>query len=264
MNTAKLLLIFVVGVAVGVVGGGFVGYTVGSSNRAIDRAPTATVLEPQEERERRPPRTERQPEEESPAEEEAVEVAGTPDDEPDAPAPEPEPAAAGVVEEYAIRPNMESDIMWVGYKRLLGQRLSMEGGFANFEGTIVVEDEDPDESYVEVIVDMTSVFSENAILTTVLRSDAFFDVDNHKTARFVSTTIEPAEEGYLVTGNFTLRGVTHGIQFPAVIERRGDKVYVSAEFTIDRKRWDVGYDAYEESVILNEVVISFEIMAEPV
>ncbi len=159
---------------------------------------------------------------------------------------------------------MDSFIEWVGYKTLLGQRISMEGGFANFEGTLVVVDENPDESYVEVIVDMNAIFSENTILTTVLKSDIFFDVDNHKTARFASTKIEETDDGYLVTGNFTVRGITRGIQFPAVIERRGNNVFAAAEFTIDRKQWNVGYDQYEDSVILTEVVVAFEILAEPV
>lgn len=264
MNYAKAAVIFVAGAAVGVLAGGYAGFTLGSTNRAIDRAPTASVIEVQPERERPTRRT--PPDAEPPdvvEEPEVVDPDETPDV-PDVPEPEPEAPVAGVVEEYAIRPNMESDIMWVGYKRLLGQRLSMEGGFANFEGTIVIEDEDPDESYVEVIVDTTAIFSENTILTTVLRSDVFFDVENHKTARFISTKIEEEGDGYLVTGNFTLRGVTHGIQFPAVIERRGDNIYAAAEFTIDRKRWDIGYDMWEDSVILNEVVVSFEILAEPV
>ena len=110
----------------------------------------------------------------------------------------------------------------------------------------------------------TYFFSESTILTTVLKTDIFFNVAQHPEARFASTKIEPAENGYLVTGNFTMKGVTQGVQFPAVIERRPEGVFVKAEFTIDRKLWDVGYDQYEDSVVLKEVVISFEILAEPV
>ena len=152
--------------------------------------------------------------------------------------------------------------MWLGYKTVLGQKISMEGGFANFSGKITAEAEDPNKSFVEVAVDTKSLFSESSILTTVLKTDIFFDVAKYPEAKFVSTKIEPAANGYLVTGNFTIKDATQGIQFPAVIERRPEGVFVKAEFTIDRKLWNVGYDAYEDSVILNEVVVSFEVLAE--
>ena len=253
VNNIKIIIAFIAGGIIGVVGGGFVGYTIGGSNTAIDRAEGATVVEVQEER--RPVRPE------PPVDAAAVEAAGDPEEAPDV---VPEPAPVEVTEEYVISPNMESEIMWVGYKTILGQRISMEGGFANFNGTLVVVNDDPNESYVEVIVDMNTIFSQNSILTGVLRGNAFFDVEEHSTARFASTKIESAdEEGrYLVTGNFTLRGETKGIQFPATIERRGDDVFAQAEFTIDRQLWDIGYDMYEGAQILPEVVVSFAILAE--
>jgi polyisoprenoid-binding protein YceI len=264
---AKIVVIFAVGVAVGVAGGGYAGYMLGHTNRAIDNAPRSTMVEVGEERRPSPPKPPESGDSGPAAVVEPTDDVGAPTEVEQAEAPETTiaaPAAPGKQEEYKITPNMDSFIEWVGYKTLLGQRISMEGGFANFEGTLVVVDENPDESYVEVIVDMTTIFSENAILTTVLKSDIFFDVDNHKTARFASTNIEKTDDGYLVTGNFTLRGVTRGIQFPAVIERRGNNVFAAAEFTIDRKQWNVGYDQYEDSVILTEVVVAFEILAEPV
>ncbi len=254
MNNAKIIIAFIVGGILGVVGGGFVGYTIGGSNPAIDHAERSVVVEVGEER--RPVRPT------SPVDDAAVEAA---EDENEVPDVVPEPVEEETTEEYVISPNMDSEIMWVGYKTVLGQRISMEGGFANFEGELLVVNNDPDESYVEVIVDMTTVFSQNAILTGVLRGGQFFDIENHPTARFASTNIEPLEEDdqYRVTGNFTLRGETRGIQFPATIERRDDNVFVKAEFTIDRQQWDIGYDMYEGATILDDVVVSFAVLAEP-
>ena len=281
MKWLQLLVVFVLGAAAGLAGGGYLGYHIGASDNSVDTAPKASVIPVQEEV--RPPAVTPTP---PPAEETtaapaempantpvtptavtpAETVADTPITAPATPAvaPEQPAAAAGKVEEFIISPNDYSELMWVGYKTVVGQRISMEGGFANFNGKITAENEDPNKSFVEVIVDTKSIFSESTILTTVLKTDIFFNVAQHPEARFASTKIEPAENGYLVTGNFTMKGVTQGVQFPAVIERRPEGVFVKAEFTIDRKLWDVGYDQYEDSVVLKEVVISFEILAEPV
>lgn len=261
MKFVKMLIVFVLGAAMGVAGGGYLGFHIGASDNRIEHTPTATVVPVQQET--RPPVA---PSVETPAAP-AVEAPAVPINTPavtTAPAaPSQSAAAPAKVEEFIISPNDQSQIMWLGYKTVLGQKISMEGGFANFSGKITSEGEDPNKSSVEVMVDMKSIFSENTILTTVLKSDIFFNVPQFPDARFASTKIEPAASGYTVTGNFTMKGVTQGIQFPAVIERRADGVYVKAEFTVDRKLWNVGYDAYEDSVILSEVVITFEVLAEP-
>ncbi|NLN91897.1 MAG: YceI family protein, partial [Candidatus Hydrogenedens sp.] len=175
-----------------------------------------------------------------------------------------EEAASGAVETFVIEDNDDSFIEWVGYKSLLGTRLSMKGGFMEFEGTITVVDDAPDESSVELTIDLTELYSENVILTRVLKAEFFFAVDKYPTAHFISSKVEPVEGNeYTVTGNLTMRDKTVGIQFPAVIERRGDQAFASAEFTIDRSHWGVGFDEWEEFVILNEVVLSFEVLANP-
>lgn len=235
----NILIAFVLGGILGVMAGGYMGYKMGTVDNSIDTAAGAGVIEKQEVV--RPPK---------PAATTATPAEAT-------------TPAAGSTEEYAITPNDASELMWVGYKNVLGQRLSMSGGFANFEGKVVVVDNNPDKSYVDVTVDINSIFSESNILTGVLKKEMFFDAANNPQAKFESTKIEPTADGYMVTGNFTMRGVTKGIQFPAKIERQGENVYVESEFKINRKDWNVGYDSYEDAVVLEEVVVSFKMLAEP-
>ena len=243
----KVLVAFVLGGILGVMAGGYAGYKLGSVDNSLDTADETVVSDAAVVV--RPPKQE--------------DTAATPANTDAAPA-DATPAAAGGTEAFVISPNDTSELMWVGYKSVLGQRLSMEGGFANFNGEVVVKDNSPAESYVDVTVDINSIFSESSILTTVLKKEMFFDAANHPEAKFQSTKIEPADDGgYLITGNFTMRGVTKGVQFPAKIVRQGENVYVEAEFKINRKDWNVGYDAYEDAVVLEEVVVSFKMLAEP-
>lgn len=270
MKWVKLFIVLVIGGVMGLAVGGYLGYHIGASDQSIDYSPVVKVVPVQEETHSThttpaPVETPEAAPAETPAETPEAAPAETPAETAPEAAPVSEAAPSGnVIEEFAITPNDQSEIMWIGYKTVLGQRISMKGGFANFSGKITVENEDPNKSFVEVTVDTTSIFSENTILTKVLKTDIFFDTAQFTEASFVSTKIEPADNGYLVTGNFKVKSETKGIQFPAIIERRADGVYVKAEFTIDRKMWNVGYDQFEDSVILKEAVISFEILAEPV
>ena len=243
----NIVIAFVLGGIIGTVGGVYFGYKIGSVNDVIDRAKDSEVVEVQKiDRSSKP----------AVAADNAAEATSEP-------AAEATPEAAkGGTEGFAITPNDTSEIMWVGYKTILGQKMSMEGGFANFNGTVVVKDNKPDGSYVDVTIDIKSIFSVNNILTGVLKGDMFFDADNYPEAKFESSKIEATDDGYMVTGNLTMRGTTKGIQFPAKIERQGDNVYVEAEFKINRKDWNVGYDAFEDAIVLEDVVLSFKILAE--
>jgi len=242
----NIVIAFVLGGIIGAAGGGYLGYKMGSVDPRYD---TATKVESGEANVIKRP-VESTAKTETPAVAENT-IEATPE------------VAKGDTEGFAITPNDASEIMWVGYKTVLGQKMSMKGGFANFSGKIVVKDNSPDESYVDVAIDIKSLFSESNILTGVLKTEIFFDAANYPEAKFESSKIEPTADGYLVTGNLTMRGATKGIQFPAKIERQGDNVYVEAEFKINRKDWNIGYDAYEDAIVLEDVVLSFKILAEP-
>ena len=99
---------------------------------------------------------------------------------------------------------------------------SHDGGFKTFSGTVHLDPKTPEASRIEVDIDVASVWTDNERLTGHLKSGDFFLVEEHPTARFVSTAIKPAAAGaaggatHEVTGNLTLRGQTRTISFPAV------------------------------------------------
>lgn len=93
-----------------------------------------------------------------------------------------------------------------------------------------------------------------------LRSDDFFHAEAHPEARFVSTTIEPAEGGdYKVTGDFSLRGVTNTISFPAKIDMSEGKLNAHARFDINRSDWGVEYKGAADNLIREEVVLDIKL-----
>jgi len=141
---------------------------------------------------------------------------------------------------------------------------SHDGGFNGFEGKIVLVDGEPAMSSIEMVIDMTSLWSDDERLTGHLKSADFFEVETYPTATFASTEIMAADEGgYLVTGNLDLHGVVKSISFPAQIEVGPDTVTATAEFSIMRFDFDVVFPGRPDDLIRDEVVIEFDIVAAP-
>ncbi len=159
---------------------------------------------------------------------------------------------------YAIADG--STITWVGSK-VTG---SHDGGFNNFSGAVMLgPDGQPESSSVEVLIDATSIWSDNDRLTGHLKSADFFEVETYPTAEFSSTSIEKTADGYSITGNLTMHGVTKSITFPAQISVTDSEVTAQAEFSIKRFDWGIEYKGKADDLIRDEVVIRFDLRATP-
>ena len=136
-----------------------------------------------------------------------------------------------------------------------------EGGFKTFSGTASLAGDKIEGGSVSFEIDMTSTYSDADGLTEHLKKADFFDVENHKTSKFVSTSIEKGGEGgtHSVTGNLTLRGQTKSVKFPATIKVDGATVTVKSEFVIKRKDYKIMYDGKADDLIKDEVVIKLDL-----
>jgi len=68
-------------------------------------------------------------------------------------------------------------------------------------------------STAEVVanIDLASIDTSNPDRDVHLRSTDFFNVDQHPSMTFRSTRIEPADDGYSMTGDLTLNGITRSV-----------------------------------------------------
>src|ERR1700682_1329686 len=60
-------------------------------------------------------------------------------------------------------------------------------------------------------IDLASIDTGQPDRDTHLRSTDFFNVDQHPTMTFRSTRIEPVDDGYSMTGDLTLNGITRSV-----------------------------------------------------
>jgi polyisoprenoid-binding protein YceI len=153
----------------------------------------------------------------------------------------------------------ESKINFVGSK-VTG---SHDGGFKEFDGEIHVLPDRPEASSVKVVIDTTSLWSDNDRLTGHLKSADFFEVDKYPTATFTSTDIRRDGDRYTVTGNLDMHGVTKSISFPAQIQAAPDRVTANAEFAIKRFDFNIVYPGKAEDLIRDEVVVKLDLVAVP-
>lgn len=97
--------------------------------------------------------------------------------------------------------------------------------------------------------DMTSMTCEditnkeyNDKLIGHLKSDDFFGVAKHPTAKFEITKITlKSENNYDVTGKLTIKGITNEITFPALIKFDEKTIVTIAKITVDRTKFDIKY-----------------------
>jgi len=94
----------------------------------------------------------------------------------------------------------------LGYSWLLGT-------FKKFDGSFVYDETKPSSNSVRAEIEVGSLDTNHAERNKHLRSGDFFDVATFPKASFVSTSYKDLGNGNgLMTGDFTLRGITKSIQ----------------------------------------------------
>lgn len=105
---------------------------------------------------------------------------------------------------------------------------------------------------ITVVIDTTSLETEIEKLTNHLKSPDFLDVRQSPEAKFVSKSIETADDGTVkVTGDLTLLKETKSISFPAKVKVDKD-IALDAQFVINRVDFgmDYGTDNVHEEVTM--------------
>lgn len=146
------------------------------------------------------------------------------------------------------------------------------GFFRDFTGSINFDAKDITRSTVEFTAKTTSIDTGVTARDNHLRSKDFFEVDTYPEITFKSTKVEKKGKVYLLTGDFTMKGVTKSISFPFQIagwlpadERSGGKMGIAAETTINRRdfgvNWGSNIPGTSIPVVSDTVKISLQIDA---
>jgi polyisoprenoid-binding protein YceI len=133
----------------------------------------------------------------------------------------------------------------------------VRGSFSGVSGTVVVADPITGSS-ADVTVEMASVETRSADRDAHLKSADFFDVENHPTMTFKSTSFNGEE----LVGDLTIKGITKPVTFDVEFEGvqtdpwGNTKAGFSATAKVNRKDWDLNWNAAIEGggVLVSEKI----------
>ncbi len=115
----------------------------------------------------------------------------------------------GAAEIYQIDKSHSS----VGFSiRHLVSRTS--GNFTEFSGTITYDPAHPEQTAAEATIQTTSINTDNERRDNHLRGPDFFDIEKYPTITFKSTSAKKEGDKIMLTGDFTMHGVTKSITLP--------------------------------------------------
>jgi polyisoprenoid-binding protein YceI len=143
----------------------------------------------------------------------------------------------------------------------------VRGRFSTFEGTLQIG-EDQNDSRVSVTIDAGSVDTRDETRDNHLRTNDFFDVENHPTWTFESTGVTAVSPtSWKVDGDLTIRGVTRPVTLDVTLEGvvkdpyGNHRVGFSASASINRDDFGVSFGAVMETgglVVAKKVDIQIE------
>lgn len=134
------------------------------------------------------------------------------------------------------------------------------GEFKKFSGNVELDPSKLGQTQAKLEVVTDSYDLGDVQYNREVAGDDWFDSANHPTASFELKSVKDQGTNYLVTGVFTLRGVSKTIEFPAQLKNSETGFVISGEAEIKRLEYGVGQgDWGDTSLVEDEVQIDFKL-----
>lgn len=137
------------------------------------------------------------------------------------------------------------------------------GAFTDFDGTILLDQDDPSNSSVSVTIAAASVDTRYADRDAHLTAADFFDVENNPSIMFESTSVNVTGDNTAeVTGDLTMLGTTNPVTLDVTLNQLGPNPFMetptagfSATATLNRSDWGMDFGV---PVIGDEIAVIIE------
>ena len=123
------------------------------------------------------------------------------------------------------------------------------GEFLDYEGTLNIDSENPENSTVDVTIQTASIDMGDEKWDAHMKNEDFFHVEEYPTMTFKSTDVNvTGEETAEMTGDLTILGVTKPVTLAVEFRNKGTHAYsgreligFSATGNIKRSEWGMDY-----------------------
>ncbi|MEU7384798.1 MULTISPECIES: YceI family protein [unclassified Streptomyces] len=147
----------------------------------------------------------------------------------------------------------------------------VRGTFNQFDGQLTLDAQEPTKSTAAVTIDVASVDTRNDYRDGHLRTNEFFDVENHPQITFRSTSVErTGESTFRMTGDLTIKGVSRQVdidwEFAGLAKDPMGNVRAGFEGTaqINRSDFGINFNAALETggvMVSEKIGLDFDISA---
>jgi len=175
------------------------------------------------------------------------------------------------VAQVDFKANTETSVLnWKGFKPTSEHygTVNVKNGFFTVKDAQIVSGEFEIDMTSIIDLDMDADSEYNAKLVNHLKNEDFFNVEKYPEASFKVVKTEAKGDKTIMTGDLTIKGITHSVSFPASVKIDGNKLYVKSEtFKIDRSKWNIKYKSksffsdLEDNFIYNDIELSFTVTA---
>ncbi len=149
---------------------------------------------------------------------------------------------------------------------VIADGVPFRGRFWTMEGQVRLDPDDLDNALIDVKVPLSSLDTQNADADTLARSESFFDLINWPYAHFVSERFSTSGRLLRVSGQLTLRGITHPItvDFRFREDAFGHKAMLIGKAGIGRLKYHIGLGEWENTAWLSDNVdVQFNVVLDP-
>jgi polyisoprenoid-binding protein YceI len=148
---------------------------------------------------------------------------------------------------------------------------TVRGQFNVIRGKLEIDEQHPENSWVEAEADASSIDTRDENRDGHLRSPDFFEAEKYPTITFKSTKVEKTgDHEYRVTGNLTMHGVTKEVTFKAEYSGQLKDMYgmqragLTAKAVINRKDFGLNWNKALETggvLVSDNVTIEIDLAA---
>jgi len=129
-------------------------------------------------------------------------------------------------------------LYWLGERPVMQETgtISLKEGWLNWGDNKILSG--------EFTIDMSTikVTGDKEKLVGHLKADDFFSVDKFPTSTLVITGSDPfIKNAAIVRGSLTIKGITHPIEFKALMQKKDEGTWFYTNMSIDRAKYDVRY-----------------------
>jgi polyisoprenoid-binding protein YceI len=142
---------------------------------------------------------------------------------------------------------------------------TVPGHFQDYDVVFMYDENDTSKSSVEATIKTASIFTDNQKRDEHLRSADFFDAEKYPEITFKSNNFRKTDDGYVVKGILTMRGVSKEVEIPFKILGKvkdpggNNKLGIEGNLTINRQDYNVSWN---KTLDTGGVVVSDDVKIE--